>query len=122
MLITDNGRLVGMSTQDGRALSRTKGNGFAARTWLENDGDGTIQTVAAQRLFFDKDTWTYVLGDDEVAYLWGKKLTALETSKACNTAKLVIVPQYRDSVNGPCSAITQKDLRAGGAVAVWQTP
>ena len=106
MLITDNGRLVGIATEQGRALSRTKGNGFAARTWLENDGDGAVQTVAARRQVFDKNIWTHTLAGEDIAYLWGKKLTHTQTSAACQTAKILIVPQYKDPVKGPCYVIT----------------
>ncbi len=122
MLITDNGRLVGISTDKGRALTRTKGNGFAARTWLENDGDGAVQTAAASRQTFHKDIWTYAVAGEDVAYMWGKTLTADQTDEACASAKILIAPQYKDAVSGPCYAITLKELRSGGAVAVWNTP
>ena len=40
VLISDTGTLVGVMTPQGRALSKERGAGFAARNWLENDGDG----------------------------------------------------------------------------------
>ncbi|SFA78806.1 competence protein ComEC [Poseidonocella pacifica] len=49
VLIADTGALLGVMTEDGRALSREKGSGFIARNWLENDGDGASQPVAAGR-------------------------------------------------------------------------
>jgi competence protein ComEC len=121
MLITDNGRLVGIETDQGRALSRSKGNGFAAKTWLENDGDGAIQTIAAGRKDLDKNFWTYTLKGEEIAYLWGKKITADQTTQACGSAKIVIAPQYKEQIIGPCHAITQRNLRKEGAVAIWDT-
>jgi competence protein ComEC len=49
VLIADTGGLVGVMTESGRALSKPKGMGFAARIWLENDGDVTDQHHAAAR-------------------------------------------------------------------------
>jgi competence protein ComEC len=49
VLIADNGGLVGVMTDTGRALSKEKGAGFVARNWLENDGDGALQQKAALR-------------------------------------------------------------------------
>ena len=40
VLISGTGTLVGVMTPQGRALSKERGAGFAARNWLENDGDG----------------------------------------------------------------------------------
>ena len=39
ILIADSGRLFGVLTDAGRMLSSDKGNGYAAESWLENDGD-----------------------------------------------------------------------------------
>jgi competence protein ComEC len=48
VLISDTGRLVGVLTEEGRALSRARGDGFVAGVWLENDGDGATQEDAAR--------------------------------------------------------------------------
>jgi competence protein ComEC len=49
LLVSDSGGLVGLMTDQGRALSRERGNGFVAEIWLENDGDGATQAEAAAR-------------------------------------------------------------------------
>lgn len=49
LLVSDTGRLAGVFTDEGRALSRPRGDGFVAGIWLENDGDGADQAVAAAR-------------------------------------------------------------------------
>ncbi len=49
IMISEGGGLVGVMTSEGRALSTAKGDGFAAKLWLENDGDGADQTSAAGR-------------------------------------------------------------------------
>ena len=38
ILITDLGRLIGLLSDEGRALSKEKGQGFVADVWMENDG------------------------------------------------------------------------------------
>ena len=49
VLISDSGRLVGVLTGAGRVLNKPRGDGFAARIWLENDGDGADQAGAYAR-------------------------------------------------------------------------
>jgi competence protein ComEC len=49
LLISPSGRLVGVMTEEGRALSRARGDGFVAGLWLENDGDGADQAGAFAR-------------------------------------------------------------------------
>ena len=55
LLIARDGTLAGVMTDEGRALSKPRGAGFAARLWIENDGDAATQDVAAAR-------WTSALG------------------------------------------------------------
>ncbi len=122
MLITDNGRMVGIETGKGRALSRDKGNGFAAKTWLENDGDGAIQSAAAARMAFDKSQWRYDIVGQSVYYVWSKSPDPEVLRTACVEHALLISPQIKDRVEGPCHQVNQISLRDGGAVAVWATP
>ncbi len=49
ILIAGDGALIGVLTPKGRALSKPRGAGFAARNWLENDGDPSDQSRAAAR-------------------------------------------------------------------------
>ncbi|WP_299813214.1 ComEC/Rec2 family competence protein [uncultured Jannaschia sp.] len=49
ILISDDARLLGVTTQAGRWLSRDTGVGFVAEAWLENDGDPASQAEAAAR-------------------------------------------------------------------------
>lgn len=46
ILVSSSGRLIGVMTEGGRVLNRAKGDGFAARVWLENDGDLNSQETA----------------------------------------------------------------------------
>ncbi len=56
ILISSSGRLVGIASDEGRALSRERGDGFVARLWLENDGDFADQLTAAARPLWQNDT------------------------------------------------------------------
>ena len=47
LLVSPDGRLLGLMTQAGRALSKPTGQGFAAANWLEDDGDAAGQAAAA---------------------------------------------------------------------------
>ena len=38
ILIADHGRLIGILSDEGRAISKEKGQGFVADVWTENDG------------------------------------------------------------------------------------
>ena len=49
VLVSDDGRLVGVMGPDGRWLSRETGASFVATSWLENDGDMAAQAEAAAR-------------------------------------------------------------------------
>jgi competence protein ComEC len=49
LLIADDAGLVGVMTQEGRALSKGRGAGFAAESWLQKDGELPDQIGAAAR-------------------------------------------------------------------------
>jgi len=50
ILISDDAKLVGVVQSGTRVLNRSKGAGFAARVWLENDGSAKSQYEAFGRL------------------------------------------------------------------------
>ncbi|MCX7287953.1 MAG: ComEC/Rec2 family competence protein [Rhodobacterales bacterium] len=52
LLISGDGKLVGLDGPEGRVLSAPSGGGFAARGWLENDGDLAEQKEASARIGF----------------------------------------------------------------------
>ena len=121
LLISDDGRLVGLLTSEGRALSQTRGAGFAAETWLENDGDLAPQAAAAKRSGFEGPRAARRF---EVAGLAGISLTgksALEgLAAACASADLVIVSAI---LEGPapagCQVVDARLLGQSGALSGW---
>ncbi|MGB3408249.1 MAG: ComEC/Rec2 family competence protein [Jannaschia sp.] len=111
LLIASDGRLVGAITPEGRWLSRESGAGFAAESWLENDGDGALQAQAAARAGPDPRL-------PEIIALRGK--TGLdEALNRCQTDTLwIVTPVPVDADVGRCEVFDERRLRLTGAVAV----
>lgn len=105
VLVSDTGTLVGVMTEQGRALSKRKGAGFAARNWLENDGDGNDQ-YAANKLW---------LADAPVIHLSGKRAAAAFTG--CREGQLVVSTVEIDRSTLPCIVHDPKSLKQTGAVS-----
>ncbi|MGJ8604849.1 MAG: ComEC/Rec2 family competence protein [Marivita sp.] len=79
ILVAEGGALVGVMTDQGRALSRDKGSGFIAEVWLENDGQGLDQPAAAT--LWDR-------ADTPVRHIHGKRAAA--SYEGCTNGALVI--------------------------------
>jgi competence protein ComEC len=119
LLITDNGRMIGFMRDGDRALNREKGNGFAANSWLENDGDSQSQFAAAQRYTGPVDDMEFLLSDRRVAYVWSKDIGSPGLQQRCARTDLLIAPQWPDKISGRCLTIDMKTLQAQGAIAVY---
>ncbi len=118
ILVTDNGRLVGVMGEKGRALTRIRGNGFAAETWLENDGDTADQAEAGARQKFVPDDFVVEKDGQRIGYFWGKDKSdgSLETS--CAKVDILIAPQWVSDLDGPCLFLASEFLRTEGSVAI----
>lgn len=97
LLISADGRLAGVMGQGGRVLSHDKGAGFAAKTWLEDDGDLAAQAEAAARagVLGPKGARSFALGPYRAVVLSGKEL-GLAFADACAAHDLVILPAAFD--------------------------
>ncbi|MEX3315186.1 ComEC/Rec2 family competence protein [Sulfitobacter sp. PS-8MA] len=113
VLIADSGTLVGVMTPQGRALSKSKGAGFIARNWLENDGDGADQPQAAAR-------WTHAKEDLPVTHLSGK--TAVAQFSGCQSGEVVVASVPLPPA-GPtdCTLYDPPRLRITGSVALHRS-
>ena len=112
VLISDTGSLVGVMTPTGRALSKTKGAGFVALNWLENDGDGADQARAAAR-------WPTrpKIGGREVIHLSGKRARA--AFGACRADQIIVLSVVPDPpLTGGCDVFDPDRLRSTGAIAL----
>ncbi|WPZ20288.1 ComEC/Rec2 family competence protein [Sulfitobacter faviae] len=108
VLIADTGTLVGVMTPAGRALSKDKAAGFVARNWLENDGDGAGQALAAQR-------WA---GQEEgIIHLSGKR--AVAAFSGCQPNEVVVASADMTTARDwGCQVYDPLRLRETGAIAL----
>lgn len=107
ILIAQGGALVGVMTEEGRALSKRRGAGFAARVWLENDGDGAGRAAAVAR-------WP---GDGPVRHPWGKRGAA--RFEGCAPGEIVVMTEPYEGAPLPCLLLDRARLRAAGSLAVY---
>ncbi len=116
VLVADSGGLVGVMTDQGRALSKFKGSGFVATVWLENDGDGVDQEQAAGRWPKRADfVQRYVLQGKELVHITGKR--AAQRFDECSENQLIFSTVALDLV-GECSVYGPKRLMETGSLAL----
>lgn len=123
LLISPDGRLFGFMTPEGRALSSAAGNGYAAASWLENDGDAAGQPAAYARAAFEGKRGRIAAlapGYGRILYV-GFRDPATGPAD-CASAAILIAPQWRDTPPGPCLFIGAEALRRLGAIAVAAGP
>jgi competence protein ComEC len=121
ILISADGKLVGLTTDAGRALSAAKGVGFAAKQWLENDGEMVDQLTAAARKGFEgpPKMRQFILDDWRIVQLKGKGAEKL-VSTVCAMADLVILDRkYSGRKPAGCRIVDENILRKTGAIALW---
>ncbi len=116
VLIADSGGLVGVMTENGRALSKEKGSGFIATVWLENDGDGEDQVNAAHRW---PDTsggiQRYVWQGKELVHVTGKR--AAQGFQECRKNQIVVSAVPLD-LTGDCGLFDPDRLKETGSLAL----
>jgi competence protein ComEC len=114
VLVAENGTLVGVMTVQGRALSKAKGAGFVARNWLENDGDGVTQEVAALR-WPDRAAMDFAGG--QIVHLSGKRAAA--GFKGCAAGQIVVTSvELAAAPDPPCEIFGPSRLSQTGAIAL----
>ncbi|TMV08713.1 ComEC family competence protein [Ruegeria sediminis] len=116
VLVADTGGLVGVMTEQGRALSRDRGSSFIATVWLENDGDGADQAAAAARWPQpDGDLRRFRLIDRELIHVTGKR--AAQRLDGCH-ANLIVVSTVSLDLTGECDVFDPERLRLTGSLAL----
>ncbi|AKS46214.1 competence protein ComEC [Octadecabacter temperatus] len=116
LLVADTGSLIGVMTQDGRAVSKERGESFAVGNWLENDGAPVAQDVAYRRdgLVEEGRTVFARVGDARVLNVRGS--TAVAALDGCGGADIIITNQELDQIDG-CNVFDIRRLRQTGALA-----
>ena len=118
ILISDDGRLVGVLGQDGRVLNLGRGHGFAAETWLENDGDMATQEIAATREGMERsrqETRAHIAGFGTLVWLNSKETSA----EKCAQNVLIIAPKWEHAPSGGCVFIGKQQVENNGSTAIW---
>lgn len=119
LLIAADGAQVGLLGPEGRVLAGPRGAGFAARNWLEKDGDLADAAQAAARPGFTgpQGARRFDLPGWRAVHLKGK---AAETNlaEACRDADLVISSARITEPPSGCRVIDLGLLRRTGALAV----
>lgn len=118
ILVSDDGRLVGVLKDGQRALNRKRGSGFAANSWLENDGSAFGQGDAKWLAGFDDDEFTIFMDKFRVAYLWDRKASATEIDDACDKADLLLAPVWKGTTPTGCTLLALDDFRKLGAFSI----
>ncbi len=121
ILISADGALVAALGPQGRSVSSPTGAGFAARTWLENDGDLADQQTAAARPGFvgNAGERAFALGRWRGIHLKGVK-AAGAFAQACKTADIVVSSVALGAREAPgCIVLDPTSLAKTGAVALW---
>lgn len=119
LLIAPEAALVGLLGPEGRALSQPKGAGFAATSWLENDGDLADQALAAARPGFTgpKNARKFRVGGWSGVLLRGRD-AAMRLAEACAQFDLVVIVAPVIGGRGDCRVIDQTLLRRSGGLAL----
>jgi competence protein ComEC len=114
VLIADNGSLIGVMTEKGRALNRARGSGFVAMNWLENDGVALEQAAAAT-------LWQEGQSPVPIIAVRGKRGAA--GFGGCRAGEWVVMNTVPDADspfdNLPCRVIHPGTLRKSGALALY---
>ena len=117
ILVADNGGLIGVMGDQGRALSRDRGNGFVASIWLENDGAPVDQAIAADRRGFARvgRRITVNIGPWRILQVTGK--VALSEVTNCDGYDILISNQI-DNTPRDCTVFDITRLRETGSLGI----
>lgn len=120
VLISGDAALVGIIGPEGRALSARRGAGFAARNWLENDGDLAAQDAAAARpgMTGAEGRRVFDLAGVRGIALKGRGAHG-HLADACAEADFVIIPARIEGAPEGCLVLDQARLRQTGPLALY---
>ncbi|WP_240611066.1 ComEC/Rec2 family competence protein [Oceaniglobus ichthyenteri] len=118
VLISPSGGLIGVMQNGVRVLNKPKGEGFAAVSWLENDGDTPDQAKAAARSGTNKPILTFTVGEQKIAYLAGRG-AADRIAEGCAIADTVILAAVseRPTPTG-CTLWDREKLNTAGGISL----
>jgi len=120
LIINQSGSLVGVMTSQGRHISKSRGDSFAALSWLENDGDPVEQEIAFARNGFATEGKRHVirLNQTKILHATGK-IAGNAVIADCQNANFVVVNIKSEPTEG-CRIINLNTLRETGALAFYR--
>ncbi|RSK35934.1 ComEC family competence protein [Rhodovulum iodosum] len=117
LLVAESGRLIGVMTGQGRALSNGRGSGFVARSWLENDGDLATQEAAAARAGLPGGAAR--IGGLNVIQIAGRGWQE-RLASSCRDGAVLIVGRAAEAPPGAaCTVLDSAALAQSGALAIY---
>lgn len=120
VLISGDGALVGVMTPEGRALSREKGQGFVAQSWLENDGLARDREAASARgaAAMAGGPMVWQAGAARLTALYSPKPEALATACAASAVVVTNREAEQPGTSGPCLILDPAVLARTGPIAL----
>lgn len=117
VLIAPGGGLVGVAGEEGLALNKARGDGYAAETWIANGGEVVTQEAAAARAGWEA-VGTRLLRAEVagMVVLWAGGERALSGVAGCGGADVLVTTAAAGA--RPCEVWDPDRLAATGAVAI----
>ncbi|WP_293572801.1 ComEC/Rec2 family competence protein [Phaeobacter sp.] len=126
VLVAPDGGLVGIMTEQERALSRPQGKAFAAERWAENDASAVPQDIAAGLWpvhategqvgqLPSRSMVTALPSGGRLIHLMGKRAAA--DWQICDLGD-VVVSDKELALKGDCQIVDQPALEASGSLAL----
>lgn len=117
-LINDTGRLVGVQTDEGRVLSKPRGDGFTAKSWLVNDGEAVTQKRSAMREGFKAEDGFTIHSSPHLSLIITETGSAKEVASLCHSFDIVVAPKLKSESQGDCTVLSPESMNITGAIAV----
>ncbi|MGI9388615.1 MAG: ComEC/Rec2 family competence protein [Boseongicola sp.] len=119
LLVSETGSLIGVMRNGTRALSKSRGESFAAESWLENDGDAAEQAIAFERPGMSVDDSIRRIQVEKliIFHATGKRSGQKAVSR-CAEADIVVV-NVRIAQKTGCDVYDKARLARTGALAIY---
>lgn len=122
LLVADSGGVIGLMTEEGRVISRPRGDAFAVENWLQHDGSPVSQEEAAARPGLEGAGQVVRARLDGQVVLSVRGVTPLAEMPACDGADFLILNVDDPAQSRPCEVYDSARLRRTGALAIDPGP